>query len=69
MKSINPVKRLKPCLIVITIHVINITDKSLLAMAEIPQAIQNHNGEEGMDVDTEEVKLKISFFPHFSIIE
>ena len=35
-------------------------------MAEIPQAIQNQNGEEGMDVDTEEVKLKISFFSHFS---
>ena len=34
-------------------------------MAEIPQAIQNHNGEEGMDVDTEEVKLKISFFSPF----
>ena len=49
----------------ITIQIINITDKSLLAMAEIPQATQNQNGEEGMDVDTEEVKLKISFFFSF----
>ena len=39
-----------------------------MAIAEIPQAIQNNNGDEGMDVDTEEVKLKISFFlPIFSI--
>ena len=36
-----------------------------MAMAEIPQAIQNNNGDEGMDVDTEEVKLKSLFSPIF----
>ena len=35
-----------------------------MAMAEIPRTIQNNNGDEGMDVDTEEVNLNF-FSPPF----
>ena len=38
-----------------------------MAMAEIPRTIQNNNGDEGMDVDTEEVNLNL-FSPPFLLL-